>query len=268
MIIVVKLGGDLLAEGAPSNLVDELAQLCSEHRFIIVHGGGDIVTRVSKELGHPPKFVLSPQGFRSRYTDREESKIFTMVMAGKINKELIMDLQRRGVQAVGLSGLDGSLVRANRKKQIIAVDERGRKMLMEGGYTGKIGDVNSGLLGLLLENGYTPVVAPVAMGEEAEPLNVDGDRMASSIASAVGAQRLVLLTDVGGIMLNERVVKSLGITEAKDIMGSIGPGMITKLYAAVEALEGGVEEVLIASGFGEGPLSSALKEGNCTVIRK
>lgn len=267
-MIVVKIGGDLIADGMPEGLVDGLASLTKEHRVILVHGGGDVVTRISTELGHPPRFVVSPRGFRSRYTDREEAGIYTMVMAGKINKEIVSALQRRGIPAVGLSGLDGALVRANRKKQIVALDERGRRMLMEGGYTGKIVDVNGEFLGLLVENGYVPVVCPLAMGEEAEPLNVDGDRMASSLASAVGAETLVLMTDVERVVLDGKPVDELSLNEAKGALEGIGPGMITKLYAAIEALEGGVGEVVISSGFVEDAIESALKHKVGTVIRR
>ena len=267
-MIVVKIGGDLIADGMPEGLVDGLASLTKEHRVILVHGGGDVVTRISTELGHPPRFVVSPRGFRSRYTDREEAGIYTMVMAGKINKEIVSALQRRGIPAVGLSGLDGALVRADRKKQIVALDERGRRMLMEGGYTGKIVDVNGEFLGLLVENGYVPVISPLAMGEEAEPLNVDGDRMASSLASAVGAETLVLMTDVERVVLDGKPVDELSLNEAKGALEGIGPGMITKLYAAIEALEGGVGEVVISSGFVEDAIESALKHKVGTVIRR
>jgi len=267
-MIVVKIGGDLLHGGLPDGIVEELKTLSREDGVVLVHGGGDIVTDLATRLGHPPRFVVSPKGFRSRYTDRETAEIFTMVMAGKINKEIVSALQGAGVQAVGLCGLDGGLVRAKRKKQIVAVDERGRKMLMEGGYTGKIEGVNIEFLGLLLEKGYLPVVSALAMGEEAEPLNVDGDRMAAGIASALKADHLVLLTDVEGLQLSGETVERLTPSEAKEIMEQIGPGMVTKIYAATEAIEGGAGEVLIASGFKEGAICSALGHGNGTVIAK
>ena len=266
-MIVVKIGGDLIADGLPEALVDGIVSLTKAHKVILVHGGGDVVTRISTELGHPPKFVVSPKGFRSRYTDREEAGIFTMVMAGKINKEIVSALQSRGVPAVGLSGLDGALVRATRKKKIVAVDERGRRMLMEGGYTGKIDGVNKEFLGLLVDNGYVPVVSSLAMGEEGEPLNVDGDRMASSLAKAMGAEKLVLLTDVEKILMGGKPVDTLTVNEAKAALEGLGPGMITKLYAAIEALEGGVREAVISSGFVENPIESALEHEVGTVIK-
>jgi acetylglutamate/LysW-gamma-L-alpha-aminoadipate kinase len=266
LLIVVKIGGDLIAEGIPHDLLNEIASVVKEQQLILVHGGGDIVTKISTELGHPPRFVLSPRGFRSRYTSKEESVIYTMVMAGKINKEIVSALQGRGVQAVGLSGLDGALVRARRKERIITIDERGRRMLLKGGYTGKIEEVNQHILSLLIANGYTPIVSSIAIGNEAEPLNVDGDRMASSLASAMGAEKLILLTDVDRIYLDDRPIEKLNLFEAKEILDKIGPGMITKLYAAIEALDGSVREVVISSGFIVNPITSALLHKVGTVI--
>jgi acetylglutamate/LysW-gamma-L-alpha-aminoadipate kinase len=267
-LIVVKIGGDLIAEGLPEALIGSIVSLTKKHQVILVHGGGDVVTRISTELGHPPKFMISPKGFRSRYTDREEVGIFTMVMAGKINKEIVSALQSRGVPAVGLSGLDGALVRATRKKKIVALDERGRRMLMEGGYTGKIDGVNKEFLSLLVDNGYVPVVSSLAMGEKGVPLNVDGDRMASSLATAMGVDTLVLLTDMEKILMDGNPVDTLSVYEAKAALEGIGPGMITKLFAAIEALEGGVGEAIISSGFVENPIESALQHKVGTVIRR
>jgi acetylglutamate/LysW-gamma-L-alpha-aminoadipate kinase len=267
-LIVVKIGGDLIVDGLPEALVDGIVSLTQGHKVILVHGGGDVVTRISTELGHPPKFVVSPKGFRSRYTDREEAGIFTMVMAGKINKEIVSALQSRGIPAVGLSGLDGGLVRATRKKKIVVMDERGRRMLMEGGYTGNIDGVNKEFLGLLVENDYVPVVSSLAMGEEGEPLNVDGDRMASSLAKAMEAENLVLLTDVEKILLNGKPVDTLSVQDAKAALDGIGPGMITKLYAAIEAIEGGVGEAAVSSGFIDDPIEAALQHRTGTVIKK
>jgi acetylglutamate/LysW-gamma-L-alpha-aminoadipate kinase len=267
-MIVIKIGGDLITHGLPKELLRNIVTLTKTTEVILVHGGGDIVTKVSTDLGHPPRFVISPNGFRSRYTDRETVEIFTMVMAGKINKEIVSNLQSRGVYAVGLSGLDGALVRATRKKKIVAIDERGRKMLINGGYTGKIETINKNFLSLLVENGYVPVISSLAIGEEGEPLNVDGDRMASSIAKALNAEKLVLLTDVEKVLINGKSVDKLSVNEARTALKGIGPGMITKLYAAIEAVEDGVEKVVISSGFIKNPVDVALQDRAGTVIQK
>ena len=268
MLIVVKVGGSILKEETSPDIVSDVKNLLSENRIILVHGGGKEVTEIASKLGKEQKFVVSPDGFSSRYTDRETVEIFMMVMAGKINKQIVSALQSQGIPVVGISGLDGLLVRAKRKKKLVIVDERGRKRVIDGGYTGKISKINTHLLRLLVENGYVPVVAPVATGEEFEPLNVDGDRTAAYIAGAIGADRLILLTDVEGLNLNGKLVSKLNLSEVKGMLPKIGRGMITKVYAAMEALNQGVGEVVISSGLEKSPISSSLKNECGTVISR
>jgi acetylglutamate/LysW-gamma-L-alpha-aminoadipate kinase len=268
MLIVIKAGGSLLKDGLPLGLIDDLKELQNIHQFVLIHGGGDIVTEITKQLGNTPQFVTSPKGFKSRYTSKDESIIFTMVMAGKINKSIVTKLESVGITSLGLTGLDAHMLRASRKKKLIILDERGRRRLIEGGYTGKINKVNTNVLRLLLENNITPVVSPVAIGEEFEFLNVDGDRTASAIASALNADRLILLTDIKGVILNDEYVPHLTLEQAENTMKKIGAGMITKVYAAVEAVNNSVGETIIASGFVEKPVSFALDHKECTVITR
>lgn len=268
MLIVVKMGGSILKESASSELVSDLKGLAKENRIVLVHGGGVEVTEIAAKLGKEQKFIVSPEGFRSRYTDKETIEIFTMVMAGKINKQIVLALQSQGIPAVGLSGLDGMLLKAERKKRLIAVDERGRKKVIDGGYTGKIIKVNANLLQFLLGKDYMPIVTPIAMSEEFEPLNVDGDRTAASIAGALKADRLVLLTDVKGLVLKGKPIQKITAAEVKEALSSIGQGMSTKVHAALEALNQGVNEVSITSGNGKLPISSALKHECGTVISR
>ena len=268
MLFVVKMGGSILKEGASSDLIGDMKGLLSENRMVLVHGGGVEVTEIAAKLGKEQKFIVSPEGFRSRYTDRETMEIYTMVMAGKLNKQIVLALQGQGVPAVGLSGLDGNLLRAERKKRLIAVDERGRKKVIDGGYTGKITEVKADLLRLLLEEGYVPVVTPIAVSVEFEPLNVDGDRTAAFIAGALKADRLILLTDVQGLSLKGEPIAKISATEVKEVLPSIGQGMSTKVHAALEALNQGVREVLITSGLGKQPISAALKHEVGTVVTR
>jgi len=265
MLIVVKIGGSILKEDS-SELVSDIKNVLSTNQIVLVHGGGKEVTEIASKLGKKQEFVVSPNGFRSRYTDKDTIEIYTMVMVGKINKQIVSALQSQGISVVGLSGLDGLLVRANRKKRLVIVDERGRKRIVDGGYTGTISEVNAPLLRMLIENGYVPVIAPVATGKEFEPLNVDGDRAAAYVAGALKADRLILLTDVEGLILNGKLVSKLSISEVKEALPKIGRGMITKVYAAMEALNLGVGEVLIASGLQRLPVSSSLKHECGTVI--
>jgi acetylglutamate/LysW-gamma-L-alpha-aminoadipate kinase len=268
MLLVVKMGGSILKEGASSELLSDLKGLLAENKAVLVHGGGAEVTEIAAKLGKPQKFIVSPEGFRSRYTDKDTMEIYSMVMAGRINKQIVLALQSQGIPAVGLSGLDGLLLRAERKKKLIAVDERGRKRVIDGGYTGKITQVSGALLRFLLEQSYVPVVTPIAVSEEFEPLNVDGDRTAAFIAGALKADRLILLTDVQGLILKGKPVPRISASEVRKNLSSIGQGMSTKVHAALEALNQGVGEVLITSGLEKLPVSSALKHECGTVISR
>jgi acetylglutamate/LysW-gamma-L-alpha-aminoadipate kinase len=122
MLIVIKMGGSILKEGASGDLVTDIKALLAEHQIVLVHGGGAEVTEISSKLGKEQQFIMSPEGFRSRYTDKETIEIYTMVMAGKLNKQIVLALEAQGVPAVGLSGLDAAILQAERKKRLISVD--------------------------------------------------------------------------------------------------------------------------------------------------
>ncbi len=260
---MVKVGGRAL-ENNLEGILDSAAKWAREG-LVLVHGGGDAVTRMCEKLGVEPRFVVSPEGIRSRYTSMEELEVFTMVIAGLINKRIVAGLAKRGVAAVGLAGADGGVLKARRKKRIVVVDERGRKRVIPGGYTGRITSVNKDLIEMLVRNGYTPVIAPLAIGEEGELLNVDGDQAACRIAEALKASKLVLLSDVDGVLLNGEVVKRIEAGNAEEVASKVGVGMNRKILMAAEAVRNGVGEAIISSGLVEDPIGAALN-GSGTVI--
>ena len=264
-MIVIKIGGSVV-DGLHESTVPDLKGVISNDKAILVHGGGKEVTSIAEKLGKEQKFVVSPGGIRSRYTDKETAQIYTMVMSGKINKEIVMMLQKQGINAVGLAGIDGAIIKAERKKKLIIVDERGRKVAIDGGYTGKIGSVNASLLNTITSGGYVPIVSPVALSEEFDLLNVDGDRAAAYVAGGVKADRVIFLTNVDGLMMENKLVTHLTVSEAKEMLPKIGFGMEKKVLACTEAISMGVKEAIIASGQRNNPISSALKHDNCTVI--
>ena len=266
-MIIIKIGGSVVDFLHPSAISD-IKKVVAQEGVILVHGGGKEVTKVSKQLGKEPKFVVSPSGIKSRYTDKETAEIFTMVMSGKINKTIVRLLQKNGVNALGLSGVDGRVIEAERKKKLIIVNEKGRKQVIDGGYTGKITNVNATLVKSLLEQGLTPVISPIAISEESDFLNVDGDRAAAYVAGKVQADKVLFLTNVDGLLMDDKLVKRLTLTEAKEIRPKVGFGMEKKILAATEALDMGVKEALIANGERENPISSAIAHKNCTVIQK
>lgn len=266
-MITIKIGGSVVDNLHPSTISD-IKKIVKQEGVVLVHGGGKEVTKVSEALGKKPEFVVSPSGIKSRYTDKETAEIFTMVMSGKINKTIVRMLQKNGINAIGLSGVDGKIIQAERKKKLLIVNEKGRKQAIDGGYTGKITDVNAPLVQSLLKDGYTPVISPIAISEESDFLNVDGDRAAAYVAGKIQSDKVLFLTNVDGLLIDEKLVKNLTLAEAKEIRPKIGFGMEKKILAATEALDMGVKEALIANGQKENPISSAIAHENCTVIKK
>lgn len=264
-MIVIKIGGSVVDGLHPSTLED-IKAIADKDKVVFVHGGGKDVTATATKLGKEQKFIVSPGGVRSRYTDKETVDIYTMVMSGKINKAITGMLLRQGIKAVGIAGIDGGVLKAERKKKLLIINEKGRKMMIDGGYTGKINSVDPALIHNLVDNGYVPVVSPIALSEEYDFLNVDGDRAAAYVAGGVKADKVIFITNINGLMLNEKLVTAMTLDQSKAALPKIGFGMEKKVLACTEALEMGVKEAIIASGQVEKPISSAIAHNNCTVI--
>ncbi|RMG10134.1 MAG: [LysW]-aminoadipate kinase [Planctomycetota bacterium] len=269
-MLVVKVGG---AEGVDLGTVcADMAALAAEGQpWVLVHGGSHETNQVAEKLGHPPEFVTSVSGYTSRKTDRRTIEIFEMVYCGKRNKALVERLQALGVNAVGLSGLDGRLLEGPRKKALKVVHpETGKRLVLRDTYTGTVKKVNASLLRLLLDAGYWPVLTPPAISEEHEAINVDGDRAAARVAAALGAETLVILSDVPGVLRDfpreESLVERLPRHRIEEAQERWAQGrMRIKLLGAKEALEGGVARVILGDSRGESPVRAALS-GKGTVI--
>ncbi len=251
-MIIVKAGGRTL-----SNFKSIAEDLKEYQPFILVHGGGDLVSEYSRRMGIEPRIVVSPSGIRSRYTDERELEVFNMVLAGKVNKELTSQLLDVGIPTIGISGVDGPTLIARRKRRIIVM-EKGRRRIIPGGYTGKIEEVRTSHLDLLIENGYNIVIAPLARGTEGEMLNVDGDQAASKLALAIKPSHLILLSDVDGIIWEGEIIERLTSRKAEELAPKLGAGMNRKLMMAAEVSKSGIE-VVVASGLGDEPITNALK---------
>lgn len=262
-ISVVKLGG---TEGVDFAAIskDCAALIAKGRKFILVHGGSAEANALGEATGNPPRFITSPSGFNSRYTDLKTLEIFAMAVNGKVNTFLVSQLQNQGINAFGLSGLDGGLIKAERKTAIRAIED-GKKKLIRDDYSGKITSVNTGLLHILLDAGYLPVVAPLAIGMEGEPLNVDADRAAGEIAAAMQADHLILLTAVPGLLKNfpdeSSLIPTLTFADLERAMNFAEGRMKKKVLGAQEAIQGGTKNVIIADGRIESAISSALNGG-------
>ena len=268
-MIVVKAGG---GKGVDMEAVcADVAEIAKQgEQVVLVHGGSHETNVISEQLGHPPRFVTSISGHTSRYTDRQTLEIFAMVVAGRINKLLVEQLQRLGVNAVGLSGLDGRLLEAKRKSALRIV-EGGKRKILRGEYSGKIEQVNTPLLRALLEAGYVPVVAPLAISHQSEALNVDGDRVAAAIGSALKAQTVIILSNVPGLLRDVEddtsLIHHIPASQAEEYLDRYARGrMKRKILGAVEALRDGAGRVIIADGRVAQPLQQALA-GQGTIVQ-
>ncbi len=266
-MIVVKIGG---TEGVDFGAVcrDTAALLAQGKQLVMVHGGSAEANDLGEKLGSPPRFLTSPSGYTSRYTDRGTLEIFLMAVNGKVNSLLVEQIQSLGVNAIGLSGLDGRLMTATRKATVQVIEDGKRKVIRDD-FTGKVEQVNEMLLRTLLEQGYLPVIAPLAISPAGEALNVDADRAAAMIAAALQAESLILLTAAPGLMRNfpdeSSLIDSLSRQHLPQALEYAQGRMKKKVLGAEEALQGGVKQVVIADGRVEDPISRALA-GKGTVI--
>jgi acetylglutamate/LysW-gamma-L-alpha-aminoadipate kinase len=266
---IVKVGG---SAGINYDLVcDDIAALVKEGRkLVLVHGGSDETNRISTALGKPPRILTSPQGYTSRYTDSDTLDIFAMVYAGKMNTRIVERLQKRGVNAIGLSGIDGRLLEGPRKTSVRAVVD-GKQVLVRDDFTGKVEKVNAPLLKLLIDNGYTPAISPPACSSDGEAINVDGDRAAAMIAAALGAKQLIILSNVPGLLRNfpdeSSLIPRIRYGELEQALSFAEGRMKKKVLGASEAIAGGVSQVVFADARIERPIFNAMN-GKGTVISR
>ncbi|MEP7284191.1 MAG: [LysW]-aminoadipate kinase [Chloroflexota bacterium] len=268
-MIVIKVGG---GAGVDLNTVcADVGTLVQEgQQVVVVHGTSAAADTLAARLGVPARTLQSPSGYVSRYTDPETLDVYTMAAVGQVNKNIVTLLQSLGVNAVGLSGVDGRLMGARRKDAVRAIDPTtGRQRVVRDDYTGKIEQINGSLLHLLLDAGYTPVIAPLALGQECERLNVDGDRAAAMIAGTLKAENLVILSNVPGLLANfpdeASLVRNVPRSEISRAIEMAGGRMKKKILAAQEAIEGGVQRIILADSRRESPIRAALS-GEGTVF--
>jgi acetylglutamate kinase len=238
--IVVKYGGNAMINGELKAAViqDVVLMSCIGIRAVLVHGGGPEIDSMLKKTGKESRFVNG-----LRYTDAETMEIVQMVLCGKVNKDIVGLIQQQGGRAIGLCGIDGAMLKA-------------RKIKSEDlGLVGEIEEVDSTVLNSALDAGFIPVVSSVASGiDDGQPLNINADTAAAKIAAALRAEKLMLMTDVRGIMRDmqdpDSLIKTAGCNELKKLkeQGIISKGMIPKVDCCALALEGGVKNAHIIDG--------------------
>ena len=237
-IVVVKYGGNaMINEELKQQVMEDITLLwLIGVKVVLVHGGGPEINHLMERIGKVPEFVNG-----LRVTDKETVDIVQMVLAGKVNKDLVKLIQSKGGHAVGLSGIDGGILEAEVKDEAL-------------GYVGKITRIRTKPITDLLENHYIPVISTVAADHQGNSFNINGDTAAAVIAGALGAERLIMMTDIAGILEDKddpkTVIPRITVSEAKKLYerGVISGGMIPKVDCCIEALDRGVGVVVVMDG--------------------
>lgn len=264
-MIVIKLGGSAGID--VDRFLADLARL--DRPYILVHGANVELDALMWSVGVEPRIVTSSTGQVSRYTDQNTMDLFLMAYAGKVNKRIVETLQRHGVNAVGLSGLDGRIVQGRRKARIRVVED-GKPKVLDGDYAGSIEEVDPTLPRLLLDNGYVPVLTPPAVSREGVAINVDGDKLAMELAVALGAESLLIFSNTAGLLADlenpASTVREIDPEHPEEGMAMAQGRMKKKVLAAIDAVRRGVGEVVLADANQAAAVEAALA-GEGTRIR-
>ena len=236
--VVVKYGGNaMINPQLKEQVMEDIVLLwLIGVKVVLVHGGGPEISETMKKLGKQAQFVNG-----LRVTDKETVDIVQMVLAGKVNKDLVNLLQMKGGHAVGLSGIDGGILEATMKDEVL-------------GYVGEVTKVRTQPILDLLEKNYIPVISTVASDRDGHSYNINGDTAAAYIAGALGAERLIMMTDIAGVMMDkddpDSLIPNITVSEAEKLkdQGVISGGMIPKVDCCIEALNAGVNNVIIMDG--------------------
>ena len=248
MTIVIKYGGHAMVD---EQLKEDFARDISLLKFIgmhpvVVHGGGPQINSVLSQMGIRPQFVRG-----MRMTDGPTMDVVEMVLGGKVNKSIVAQINQQGVRAVGLSGKDGGLIQATKMQIVLQEDATKPPEIIDPGMVGQVTRVNPAIIHTLTKDGFIPIIAPIGVGEAGETYNINADLVASQVAMALHAGRLILMTDVDGVLDGQgNLISSIDMETAQEMIAQqkITGGMIPKVECALEALKGGVKKVPIING--------------------
>jgi acetylglutamate/LysW-gamma-L-alpha-aminoadipate kinase len=263
MIHVLKLGGGARVDQT-AVLENLAARIRAGEQWVLVHGASDAANRLAEQVGYPAQTITTPGGHSSRYTDARTIEIFSAA-AGSVNQQITTQLAAYGVNAVGLAG--PNVIHARRKTAIRAIRD-GRQVMIRDDYSGTITGINANLLHTLLDAGMTPVIAPVAMGEEFERLNVDGDLIAATVAHELHADTLVILSNVPGLLRDvsdpQSLITHFELHEIERYETYAAGRMKKKLLAAQQANSA---RVILADSRVQHPIDAALAGGGTHILQ-
>lgn len=265
---VIKIGGGAGITGeAFAHFAADLATL--DEQVVVIHGGNAEFSRLSTQLGMPPRMITNEKGRVSRYTDGETIDAMLMAYCGKVNKRLVGALQAAGVNAVGLSAIDGRIA-TGRRKPVLRGTEDGKPKVLRDDHAGTIDTIDPALVRLLLDAGYLPVITPPALAlEEGTPINVDGDKLALELAIALGADGILFFSDTPGLLHDKddesTLIRWIDASAPAEALEAAKGRMAVKVESAVKAIDRGVGKVVFSDGRVPSPVSRALA-GEGTVI--
>ena len=269
-MLVIKIGGGAaIGEGGYTNFAADLAAISEP--VVVVHGGNAEFSELSHRLGMPPRMITSSSGRVTRYTDAPTMDAMLMAYCGKVNKRLVSTLRAAGVNAVGLSAIDGGIA-VGRRKPVLRGAEDGKSKVLRDDHAGTLEAVDPSLVRLLLDNGYVPVLTPPALGEGGVPINVDGDKLALELATVLGADGLIFFSDTPGLLQDRddetSLIGEIDASSPESALATASGRMIVKVEAALGAVDRGVGRVIFADGRITNPIQAALSGQGTTVRRK
>ncbi len=266
-MIVIKIGGGAaIGDQAYANFAADLAEL--RIPAVVIHGGNAEFSALSAKLGMPPRMITNDKGRVTRYTDRDTIDAMLMTYAGKVNKRIVGAMQAAGVNAVGLSGLDGRIA-SGRRKPVLRGLEDGKPKVLRDDHAGTIEQIDITLINLLLDNGYVPLLTPPVLSEDGTPINVDGDKLALGIANALKAEAMLFFSDTPGLLADRHdestLIRSIDAGDPDAALAAAEGRMKVKVESALKAIEAGVGKVIFSDGRAEQPLKRALAGEGTTI---
>ena len=267
-MIVVKIGGGGgIGEDVYTRFAKDIATL--NQPVLVVHGGNAEFSTLCEQLGLPVRKITSKSGRVTRYTDAETMDAMLMAYCGKVNKRAVAAFRAEGVNAVGMSAIDGGIAVGTRKAEIRGTDTDGKMKVLRDDHAGSVKEFDPSLITTLMDAGYVVLVSPPGLAEGGVPINFDGDKLALGLAEAMGADALLFFSDTPGL-LQDRYDESTLITrvdasDPESALAAAADRMVVKVEQAIKAVEAGVQQVIFADARIDAPITAAL-QGKGTVI--
>lgn len=267
-MLVIKIGGGAgIGEDVYTRFAKDIATL--DEPAVIVHGGNAEFSQLCEALGLPVRKITSKSGRVSRYTDADTMDAMLMAYAGKVNKRAVAAFRAEGVNAVGLSAIDGGIAFGKRKAEIRGTDIDGKTKVLRDDHAGSVKDFDPSVINVLMDAGYVVLVSPPGLSGGGVPINFDGDKLALGLAEAMGASGLLFFSDTPGLLQDRydesTLIREIDASDAEGALAAAEGRMLVKVEQAIKAVERGVGKVIFADARIERPVSTALA-GDGTIV--